>query len=139
MKTHEVFSTTADVGIRIWGKTYAQLYSNAITGFNALVFGENRLQKFYNNHIAYRFEYRGDSCENVLVNLLTELVFLLYSEHRVSAGIDIKIADRNVFSAELFLQPVSNEPEIEIKSVTYHNLHIKNTRGIKSAEIVFDI
>lgn len=139
MKAYEVFSTMADVGIKIWGNTYHQLYSNAITGFYALVFGENWKPEYFNNSILFRFEYRGDSCENVLVNLISELIFLLYVKHKVSAEIDIKTAGKNMIEADMLIRSVSVEPEIEIKSVTYHNLHIMNSGGIKSAEIVFDI
>lgn len=139
MKAYQFFSTTADVGLKIWGKTYDQLYSNAITGFNALIFGESRIPELVDAHILHRFQYRGDSCENVLVNLLSELIFLMYAENKISLGADIQMAGQKMLDADLLLQPASDEPEIEIKSVTYHNLHIINTKGIKSAEIVFDI
>lgn len=139
MKGYEIFSTTADVGIKIRGKTYEMLYQNAIKGFFLLVSGQEIQTLSDHASSNYPFGFRGDSCENVLVNLLSEIIFLLYSRDRITTGIAIKLADEMVIQADLIIQPLQNPPEMEIKSVTYHNLQVKEYRGIKSAAIVFDI
>ena len=139
MKGYEIFSTTADVGIKIRGKTYEMLYQNAIKGFFLLVSG--REVQTLSDHASsnHPFDFRGDSCENVLVNLLSEIIFLLYSRNCITTGIAIKIADEKVLHADLIIQSLQNPPEVEIKSVTYHNLQVKEYRGVKSAAIIFDI
>jgi SHS2 domain-containing protein len=121
MKGYEIFYTTADVGIKIRGKTY---------GIQTL-----------SDHASsdYPFDFKGDSCENVLVNLLSEIIFLLYSRDCITTGIAIKIADETALQADLIIQPMQNPPEVEVKSVTYHNLKVKECRGVKSAAIIFDI
>jgi SHS2 domain-containing protein len=139
MKEYEIFSTTADVGIKIWGKTYVQLYANAVAGFYALVFGKKWSENISRTPGMHKFEYLGDSCENVLVNFLSELIFLLYGENKIASGMEVEIAEKNILKTALHIHPVLEEPEIEVKSVTYHNLHIMEVRGIKSAKIVFDI
>ncbi len=139
MKGYEIFSTTADVGIKIRGKTYEMLYQNAIMGFFLLVSGQEIQTLSDHASSNYPFDFMGDSCENVLVNLLSEIIFLLYSRDCITTGIAIKIADETALQADLIIQPMQNPPEMEIKSVTYHNLRVKECRGIKSAAIIFDI
>lgn len=139
MKDYEVFSTTADVGLKIRGKTFGMLYENAVKGFFRLVTGQGIESGSPETANVHRFDFRGDSCENVLVNLLSEIIFLIDSNKRIVAGIDIKNAEEKMLRADLIVQPLQKPPEVEIKSVTYHNLQIKEHGGEKSASIVFDI
>jgi SHS2 domain-containing protein len=140
MKTEkfETFATTADVGIRIQGRGYDGLFSSALHGLNLLYFGEIKKPEPINaSH--YPFEFHGDSCENVLVNFLAEIVYLLQTENRLTTGITIKEAGETFIKADLLTIACSLEPEMEIKSVTYHNLQVTDKNGIKSAEVVFDV
>ena len=138
---YAIFSTTADVGIRIRGKTYEELYENGVKGLNALVFGKEEKESPPVDAVGFPFQYEGDSCENVLVNLLAEVVFLVYNREKITEGIEIKTAGKNFLKARLLLRSLGPDqmPEIEIKSVTYHNLKVVEEKGIKSAEIVFDV
>ena len=139
MKGYEIFSTTADVGITIRGKTYRDLYLNAVIGFHILATGEEENRQPERNPQYYPFEYQGDSCENVLVNLFSELIFLLYTRNRAVTTMKIRRAGKHVLKADLVSYPQEQTLPVEIKSVTYHNLNIKQNRGFKSASVVFDI
>jgi len=141
MKKYEIFSTTADVGIKIWGRSYGDLYKNAIHGFNGLIFGKEVRSEFEScpNSTVHFFHYQGDSCENVLVNLLSELIFFLYSKQKIVVDIIIKEAGVNHLSANFQTRPLTGEPGIEVKSVTYHNLKVVQNKDIMETEIVFDI
>ena len=138
MKKYETFSTTADVGIRIRGKDYEDLFQNAVKGLNLLYFGEPE-DTVTGGNAVYPFEFRGDSCENVLVNVLSEIVFLLQNQNKITTGMTIKAIDETYIDANLLTIPCNREPEMEIKSVTYHNLRIEEENGILSTEIVFDV
>jgi SHS2 domain-containing protein len=141
MADYEVFSTTADVGIRVRGKDYKELYQNALKGFNALIFGRPLPDTLASAPTRYPFAYTGDSGENVLVNLLSEVMFLLYTREKLTVAVEFKEAAEKQLNAHLLTAalPPGLEAEMEIKSVTYHNLHISEENGIKSVEIVFDI
>ncbi|MCK4835772.1 MAG: archease [Candidatus Aminicenantes bacterium] len=140
MKGYEVFSTTADVGITIRGETFRQLYLNAAEGFYLLVMGEKADQRKEEDAPGLLpFDYLGDSCENVLVNLLSELIFLLYTRNRITPKLMVKKAGEFVLQADLVTYPLQQDPRVEIKSVTYHNLKIREHQSIKSAAIIFDI
>lgn len=142
MKNCEIFSTTADVGIRIRGRGYTGLFQSALDGFNLLLFGETIDHRTLDHRIpldAYPFQFRGDGCENILVNLLAEILFLLQTRDKITAGITVKTASETFLDADLLIIPRDRDPGMDIKSVTYHNLIVKEEGGIKSAEVVFDI
>ena len=137
MKPHEAFSTTADVGIRIRGRDCRELFRQALAGLNELLFGESRAA--FAATESHRFEYRGDSCENVLVNLLGEIAFRVYEKRQMVCGLRIGEADRFHLKTELLVIPWPRIPRLEIKSVTYHRLKIVEIEGMLTAEIVLDI
>lgn len=139
---YETFSTTADVGIRIRGKGYDGLFQSAVKALNILYFDdmakgiraqeETPVQR-------YRFDFHGDGIENVLVNLLSEAVYLLQVENKITTGIEIVEASEDHIKADLLTIPRDLEPGLEIKSTTYHNLKVNDVDGMKSAEVIFDV
>ena len=142
MENYETFSTTADVGIRIRGKGYGGLFLSAVKALNLLYFDDTAERiGTPDDAPAHRhpFEFHGDGCENVLVNLLSEMVYLLQMENKITTGIEVHEASETHLNADLFTIPCDLEPEMEIKSVTYHNLEVTETNGFKVAEIIFDI
>ena len=140
MKQFETFSTTADVGIRIQGKGYENFFKNAVKGINLLLFDNKTFAAPGAGPEDYPFEYKGDGAENLLVNFLSEIVFLVQSRNKITRDIEIKEINENYIKADLLLVPGFIEPDLEIKSVTYHNLKIIDAPGsMKSAEVVFDV
>lgn len=142
MGTYDTFSTTADVGIRIQGYGYTGLFQSAIKGLNLLYFSDWDDEWTPPTLTAIQrlpFEFHGDGCENILVNLLSEAVYLLQTENKITAGIDIKEVGETHIKADLLTIPCTMEPELEIKSVTYHNLKVHDKNGVKYTEIIFDV
>ena len=137
MKKYETFATTADVGIRFCGHDFADLYENAVRGLNVLLFGKSR--KLPTKSESCHFSFRGDSVENVLVNLLAEVLSLFYQKKRQVVAMVCSHADGCFLAADMRLAEIAGEPEIDIKAVTYHNLHVVEKNGIKKAAMVFDI
>jgi len=137
MRSYETFSTTADAGIRIRGRDFAELYGNAFRGMNVLLFGANL--RSASGCAALPFHYRGDGPESVLVNFLSEVLFQVYQKGRRVAAAEIENADRRSLDAKLRLSPCRRTPRIEIKSVTYHNLRVIEGKGVLRAAIVFDV
>jgi SHS2 domain-containing protein len=138
MEKYETFSTTADVGIRIRGSGYGELLQSALKGLNLLYFDDHSFFSSGSPSI-YPFEFHGDSLENILVNLLSEIVFLLQNENKITIGLKINEVNETFLNADLLTIPADKEPHLEIKSVTYHNLKINRKNNILSTEIIFDI
>jgi SHS2 domain-containing protein len=137
MKKYETFSTTADVGIRFRGHDFAELYENAVAGLNGLLF--EKISSLPAECVSCHLSFRGDSVENVLVNLLAEVLSLAYQKKRRVIDMACSHADGCSLAAELLLATIVGEPEIDIKGVTYHKLKVVEKDGIKKASVVFDI
>jgi len=137
MGRYETFSTTADMGIRFSGRTFAELYGNALRGLNLLLFGRNSRPARGGEIVPFRF--RGDGPENVLVNLLAESLFQVYQKNRRVATAEFGHADRVSLEARLLLAPCPAPPGVEVKSATYHDLRVTEARGILRAAVVFDV
>jgi len=137
MEKYEIFSTTADVGVDISGSGYKELLNSAVKGLNLLLFGKQPPPTPQPG--IYPFEFHGDSFENVLVNLLSEILFLLQTRMLVTFEIETKEVSETYLNANFHTAPVHKEPEMEIKSVTYHNLKIDRSNRNLSTQIVFDI
>ena len=137
MKKYETFATTADVGIRFYGHDFAELYENALAGLNFLLFGKN--SKLPAEKGSCHFSFRGDSVENILVNLLAEVLLLAYQKKQRVLSMVCNHADGCFLDADLRLAEIKGEPDLDIKAVTYHNLHVIEKYGIKNAIVVFDI
>lgn len=141
MKMIETFSTTADVGIRVRGKDLAELYSHAVKGLNLLYFGEQDDEP-HGKTEAHPYVFHGDSGENVLVNLLLEMLFLVQHKGRRITGLEIESISETDISATFRSVPLDRNPDMEIKAVTYHNLEIKKENGspsFYSVTILFDV
>lgn len=138
MEKYETFSTTADVGIRIRGSGYEEILQSALKGLNLLYFDDHNFNSSGPSSV-YPFEFHGDSLENILVNLLSEIVFLLQNENKITIDLKVKEVNETFLNADLLTITADKEPNLEIKSVTYHNLRINRKNNILSTEIIFDI
>lgn len=138
MEKYETFSTTADVGIRIQGSGYEELLQSAVKGLNLLYFDDHTVSSSISPSV-YPFEFHGDSLENILVNLLSEIVFLLQNENKITFGMNIKEVNETFLNADLLTIIADKEPNLEIKSVTYHNLKINRKDNMLSTAVIFDI
>ncbi|MCX6553620.1 MAG: archease [Candidatus Aminicenantes bacterium] len=137
MKKYEMFATTADVGIRFCGRNFAELYENAVAGLNGLLFGEAKGTPADSG--ARRFSFHGDSAENVLVNLLAEVLSLVYQKNKRVTAVVCRRADESSLDADLRLARIDGEPGLDIKAVTYHKLQVVEKNGVKRASIFFDV
>lgn len=133
----ETFATTADVGVRFKGKDYAGLYRNAVKALNLLYFPEGMTPGKAAPVKKYSFD--GDSPENIIVNLLTEIVFLLQDRELLTMDVKINTATKTRIDTEFQLVHCTNLPSTEIKSVTYHNLEVLKKNNLLSAEVIFDV
>lgn len=135
MRRFDRFATTADVGLRVRGRDLNEFYGNAVAGLSHLLFGPLLIRAADERT---RFDYRGDGAENVLVNLLAAALELTWRRHAVT-GLEIASASECSLHGTLRHRLWPRPPQLEIKSVTYHNLQLQFRAGIWHAAVVFDI
>ena len=134
----EILEHTADVGLRARGETLAALFENAAAGFLEIAFdretvGEGEVRPLV---------VEADDREALLVNWLQEILWLVDGEgwlpRRVAVG---EISETRVAGA------AHGEPRnsarhrfcIIIKAITYHQLSVREEKGVWVAEVYLDI
>ena len=72
-KQYEILEHTADVGLRIYGDSYPELFANAGKAFFELISDPGRVEEKQ----AVRVEVDGEGREELFLRWLTELHFLV--------------------------------------------------------------
>jgi SHS2 domain-containing protein len=133
---------TADMGIRSSASSLSALFANMAFGMYHLIFGSLTTRTGKKKLL----QITGTSLDDLLVNWLNELNYLLFVRHYISSVFsDITIREEG--TACLLNATLSGEDarkyqdhiKTEIKAVTWHQLYCKQTDTGYSAQIIFDV
>ncbi len=121
----------------VYGATLKELFLNAARGFTSLLVPETQ------GHPQTELELslQADDTEELLVDWLRELLFYHQTRGFILISADIEELSDTSLTAKLAgrTRGRDEEPEIEIKGVTYHALSIEKNDAGYSVTIVFDI
>ncbi len=138
MKRYETFDHTADVGIRVFGKTVEDIFVNSAYALFDLLTNVKSVQSRVNREIIVE----GMDLEDLLVRWLSELLFLCEGEGYLFREFSILSLTSNslkaVVQGEIF-DPARHEFKTEIKAVTYHQVKVAQKDGRWVGTVVFDI
>ncbi len=87
-------------------------------------------------------EVRGADLEELLVNWLGELIFVLESRQFLPATFDIQMTPELQLRARLWgerLDPSRHQLQREIKAVTYHQIKVEQVGGGWRAQVYVDL
>lgn len=136
---HIQLSHTADIAFELEADSLEELFTEA---FNVWLLSIVELTDF-NSDISYQVKLKADSLEQLLVDFLNELNFLLLVKKLLSVKVDkliINETDISLFAEVRFINLNDTiELKEEIKSVTYHQMEIVRSEGKYRARVVFDI
>jgi SHS2 domain-containing protein len=133
MKRFEEIPHTADWSFRAFGKDVRELFENAAFAIFALEGAEPGEAK-----IARAVEVTGIDYESLLVNWLTELLWLQESNHETYQRFEIAMLAPTHLRAQVFGAPTTRLNKV-IKAVTYHNLKVEQTMEGWQATVVVDV
>jgi len=133
-KFHEI-EHTADIGIRVWGTSYEELFENAFRGIMEIITDENTGA----NDVKF-LHISSLNRETLLVDFLNEILYLINSEGWLPADVKVRIYE-NELDAELSGSGIKSKDavEVEVKSATYHKLKIEEKDGKFETAIYFDV
>ncbi len=138
-KPYEFFDHTADIGVRIFGDTLEDLFTNAA---HALYEALGQLQKSEVRDQKL-IEIEATTLEDLLHDWLAELLYEVEVNHLLYDGIEIAALTPQRIAATLqggeidFERSSANE---EIKAITYHELRVEQTAdGTWRATVIFDV
>ena len=136
--SYEVFEHTADVGIRAYGNTLAELFIHAAQGMESLMVPLEQLRVVTSREVSAR----GHDLVSLLVEWLNELVYLFDTEHLLFCNFAIDVIDETHVIGRAFGEPYDarrHELGSAIKAVTWHEALVKRTEIGYQARIIFDI
>lgn len=130
----ELLDHTADLSIKIFGRSDKEIFTNAVYAFNKIT-----VDDFSHTSGESHFSISSTNMENLLVDFLSRLIFELDVNGIIHTGVNkISIRD-NSMEVELGYTEIGELHEYSnvIKGVTYHNLSYDTKKGY--AVVVFDI
>lgn len=138
MKSFEVIEHTADTGIRAFGKDIKEAFENSARGMFSLVANLDKVEEKNEQEV----EVQADNREDLLVEWLNELLYLLEVKRLVLKSFKIAEMDEHHLKAKVFGEEIDekkHELGVDIKAVTYHMLKVAKTDDRWEAQVIFDV
>ena len=146
MKDFEQISHTADIQMRVYGATKEELFHNALVGMFQLLGPSAHGCKRVKDRIVCAqlpitrsVDIEAPDEESLLVDFLSHAVYLSDVHDEAYLDVAIEILTETHIKAQLHGIVVNAFEVVEIKAVTYHNLHIKQIDSVWQTDIVLDI
>ena len=137
MKPYETINHTADMGIRVYGRTRKELFRNAAEGMFDLIVEKKAVAA----KKKIKLNIKAPDIKELFVSWLRELLYLHSGKGLVFKKIAIlRLTDMRII-AEAIGEKIDLKRHIfknDLKAVTYHGLEIKNTKAGWMAQVIFD-
>lgn len=138
MKTYELIDHTADVGIKAYGKTLSEVFENVAKGMFDIITDSSEIESVGQ----YNIELEAPDLEQLLVDWLSELLFLNSAKNLVFGFFKMDLDEKNKkLTAKVFGEKFDlskHKIGSEIKAVTYHMLEVKKKKPYH-VQVLFDI
>lgn len=126
---------TADIGIKVWGKTHEELFKNAMVAMLDYMIDmkPDATSRRKIHLIAY-------GAESLLVSFLNEILFLVLTKFWLPHTVELEIKQDDLwaeFSGSKITSP--DTVKVEIKAATYHNLKIEKKNGKFKTIVYLDL
>jgi len=138
MKTYELIDHTADIGVKAYGKTLSEAFENASRGMFDIITDKSEVESVGQ----YDIQLEADDLEQLLVDWLSELLFLNSAKNLVFGFFKVELDEKKkslkgrVFGEKFDLS--KHKIGAEIKAVTYHMLEVKKKKPFY-VQVLFDI
>ena len=134
----EILEHTADVGLRIHGRTLPELFENAASGLMALAIEPQDIRPAERLPLSAT----ASDAEQLLVNWLSEILYHMDAEGWAFARFAIHRCGTTAVEGEGWGERrslASRSRSVAVKAVTYHQLAVRETPGAWEAVVYFDI
>ena len=139
MKPYEYVEHTADMGLRVRGKSLSELLTNAAQG----LFETIAVVDTVDETVSVEIHLTAESVEDLFVAWLDELIFQHETKEMFFKRAEIRQCSETEMSATVYGEPSNfdkHEVYTEIKSVTYHQLEVVQMGdGSWFAQVIFDL
>ena len=137
-KKYDIIEHTADVGIKAYGRDISECFAHAAVGMFDLITERSCIEE----KGAYKIDLSAEDLEQLLVDFLSELLFLHGSRNLIFGAITVDVdGEKCALSAIVHgekLDLSKHKYGMEIKAVTYHMLEIHDCEPFY-VNVLFDI
>jgi SHS2 domain-containing protein len=133
----EILEHTADIGIRVFGNTYQELFASAAFAVQSLTLESQLVER----RTSYPITVTGEDLESLLVNWLNEIIYFLDGKKVVFSSFDLELSDTSVYGQVWGepRDPQRHPPLLVVKAATYHQLRLEREGDQYVAEVYLDI
>ena len=138
MEKFEATDISGDAGIRAYGETLEDVFTNAAMGMYSLITDTEGIRETKEITVAAE----SQSLEGLLVSWLNELIFHFDTYGFIGSEIRVETLKMHKITAKIRgedLDPERHERRLLIKAATYHQLSVEEKEGHWVAHVVFDI
>lgn len=135
---YEILDHTADVCLRIYGKSFGELFENAARAMMELITDREKI----NPSQEIEIEVHGENIEELLVHWLQEILFLQEVRKMIFKHFKLNLISKTHAKGKAIGEKIDinkHELHFDIKAVTYHNLKIEPINDKLKVDIVFDV
>jgi SHS2 domain-containing protein len=138
MKKYELIDHTADIGVKAFGSNLSECFENAAYAMFDIITENSEIESTGQ----YNIQLQADDPEQLLVDWLSELLYLHSAKNLVFGFFKVTLEDYNKkLSATVFGEKIDfskHKISTEIKAVTYHMLEVRKKKPFH-AQVLFDI
>jgi SHS2 domain-containing protein len=138
MKRFEVLDHTADIGLIVYGEDLKTLFENAGEAFFHLITDLKKVRR----RVEKRIEIKGEDLERLMVDWLSELLYLHDVENLLFKGFKVESVGEGGLKARVKGEPFQEGVHViktGVKAVTYHQIEVRKENGRWRAQIIFDL
>ena len=138
MKRFEVLDHTADIGLIVYGESLKTLFENAGEAFFHLITDLKKVKR----RVEKRIEIKGENLERLMVDWLSELLYLHDVENLLFKGFKVESVGEGGLKARVKGEPFQEGVHViktGVKAVTYHQIEVRKENGRWRAQIIFDL
>ena len=138
MRRFEILDHTADIGLIVYGEDLKTLFENAGEAFFHLITDLRKVRR----RVERRIEVRGEALERLMVDWLSELLYLHDVENLLFKGFKVESVGEEGLKAIVKGEPFQEGLHViktEVKAVTYHRIEVRKENSKWKAQIIFDL
>ena len=137
-KRFEILDHTADIGVIVYGEDLRTLFENAGEAFFHLITDLKKVKR----RIEKRIDIGGESLDRLMVDWLSELLYLHDVESLLFKGFEVESVGEDGLRAIVKGEPFQEGVHViktEVKAVTYHQIEVRQETGGWRAQVILDL
>lgn len=139
MKNYELIEHTADIAIRVRGRSLKALFVNAALAMFEIV-AERKTAAAGARRQKLAIKEQAENQEELFINWLNDLLSLSAAKGLIFSEFQINTLDEKNLEAAAFGEDAASfKFNTEIKAATHHQLKLKEEAGSWIAEVIFDV